>query len=65
MFLSRCSVYNSKKLKFLKEQQARRLLSSLGIRTPLSQILLLGPLLFQNYEMNEIINKFLLSGDKF
>ena len=36
----------SKKCKFLKEQEARGLLSSLGIRTPLSQIPLLGPLLF-------------------
>ena len=46
MFLSKCSVCNSKKGKFLKEQEARGLLSSLGIRTSLSQILLLGPLLF-------------------
>ena len=46
MLLSKCSVFNSKKSKFLKEQEARGLLSSLGIRTPFSQILLLGPLLF-------------------
>ena len=46
MLLSKCSLSNSKKSKFLKEQEARGLLSSLGIRTPLSQILLLGPLLF-------------------
>ena len=29
MFLSKCSVCNSKKLKFLKEQEARGLLSNL------------------------------------
>ena len=46
MLLSKCSVYNSKKSKFLKEQEPRGLLSSLGIRTPLSQIPLLDPLLF-------------------
>ena len=31
---------------FLKKQEARGLLSRLGIRTPLSQIPMLGPLLF-------------------
>ena len=46
MLLSKCSVRNSKKSKFLKEQEPRGLLSSLGIRTPLSQIPLLDPLLF-------------------
>ena len=46
MISSNCAVYGSKKSKFLKEQEASVLLSSLGIRTPLSQIPLLGPLLF-------------------
>ena len=46
MLLSKCSVCNSKILKFLKEQEATGLLNSLRIRTPLSQIPLLGPLLF-------------------
>ena len=46
MLLSKCSVCNSKKSKFLKEQEPRGLLYSLGIRTPLSQSLLLDPLLF-------------------
>ena len=46
MLLSKCSVCNSKKLKFLKEQEARGLLSSLGIRAPLGKIPLLGSLLF-------------------
>ena len=43
MPLSKCE-----KSKFLKEQEARRLLSSLEIRRPLSLIPLLGPLLFQS-----------------
>ena len=43
-----------------------RLLSSLGIKTPLSKIPILGDILFQmNIIMNEIVNKFLLTGDKF
>ena len=46
MLLSKCLVCNSKKSKFLKEQEARGLSSSLEIRTPLSQISLRGPLLF-------------------
>ena len=46
MLLSKFAVCNSKKLKFVKEQEIRRFLSSLGIRTPLSRVPLLGPLLF-------------------
>ena len=43
MLLSNCSVCNSKKSKFIKEQGASVLLSSLGIKTsPLNKI----PLLF-------------------
>ena len=62
MLLSKCSVRNSKKLKFTK---AGGLLSSLGIRTPLSQILLLGPVFFRKYKMNEIKSKFSSVGNKF
>ena len=36
---------NSKKLGFIKEQEASGLLSSFGIKTPLSRIPLVGPLL--------------------
>ena len=39
-------VCDSKKLKFIKEQDTRWLLSSLGTKTPLSKITLVGPLLF-------------------
>ena len=35
----------SKKSKFIKEQEGSGFLSSLGIRTPLSQIPLVGPFL--------------------
>ena len=46
MLLSKCAVCGSKKSKFIKEQEASGLLTTLGIKTPLSKILLLGPLLF-------------------
>ena len=46
MMLSNCVVCNSKKSKFIKEQEASGLLSSLGIKTPLNKIFLLGHLLF-------------------
>ena len=35
---------DSEKSKFIKEQEASRLLSSLRIKTPLSKISLIGPL---------------------
>ena len=43
---SKCSICDSKKSKFMKEQEAEGSLSNLGIRTPLSKIPLLGDLLF-------------------
>ena len=46
MLLSKCEVCTSEKLKFIKEQEASGLLSSLGIKTPLTKTPLLGPLLF-------------------
>ena len=39
-------MYSSKKLKFIKEQEATALLSSSRIKAPLSKITLLGSLLF-------------------
>ena len=44
MMLSKCAICNNKKSRFIKEQEARRLLSNLGIRTPLSKIPLLNVL---------------------
>ena len=46
MMLSKCVICGSKKSKFIKEQQAKGLLSNLGIRTPLNKIPLLGDILF-------------------
>ena len=44
MLLSKCAVCGSKKSRFIKEQEAKGLLSSLGIRTPLNKIPLLNVL---------------------
>ena len=46
MILSKCAICDSKKSEFIKEQQAKVLLSNLGIRTPLNKIKLLGDILF-------------------
>ena len=45
MILSKCAECGSKKSRFIKDQEARGLLSSLGLRTPLSKIQLLGNIL--------------------
>ena len=46
IILSKCAVSDSKKSKFIKEQQVKGLLSNLGIKTPLNKITLLGDILF-------------------
>ena len=46
MLTSKCSICDNKKSRFIKKQEAKGLLSNLGIKTPLSKILLLGDLLF-------------------
>ena len=46
MLLSSCAICNSKKSKFIKNQEAKGLLSNLVIRTPLSKVPLLGDILF-------------------
>ena len=46
MLLSKCEVFGSKKSKVVKEEEAIRLLSGSGIKTPLYKIPLLGSLLF-------------------
>ena len=64
-----------KKSRFIRNQEAKGLLINLGLRTPLSKITFLGDILFWmqfcwvqlrwEYKKNEIVNKFLLAGDKF
>ena len=42
MIQSNCAICNSKKSRFIKEQQASGLLSNLGIKTPLNKVPLLN-----------------------
>ena len=46
MILSKCAICGGRKSKFIKKQDAKGILSSLGIKTPLSKIPLLGDVLF-------------------
>ena len=55
---SKCCICVIKKSRFIKEQEAKGLLISLGIKTPLSKIPLLNVLFGMRIKMNEIINKF-------
>ena len=46
MILSKCAMCGSKKSRFIKKQEARGILNSLGLKTPLNKIPLLADLLF-------------------
>ena len=46
MILSKCGIFNSKKSEFIKQQEAKVLLSKLGIKTPLSKIPILSDIFF-------------------
>ena len=44
--LSKCVICDSKKSRFIKNQEAKGLLSNLGVRTPLSKVPILSDILF-------------------
>ena len=46
MILSKCAICGGKKSRFIKNQEAKGLLSNLGVRTPLSKVPILGDILF-------------------
>ena len=46
MGLSKCAICGSKKSRFIKNQEAKGLLSNLGLRTPLGKLPILGDILF-------------------
>ena len=46
MILPKCAICGSKKSKFINKQEASGLLSKFGIKTPLSEIPILGDVLF-------------------
>ena len=45
MVLSKCAICSSKKSRFIKNQEAKGLLSNLSVKTPLSKVPLLGDVL--------------------
>ena len=51
MILSTCPIWDSKKSRFIKNHEAKGLLSQLGVRTPLSKVL--GDILFWAVKNNE------------
>ena len=55
---SKWCVCGIKKSRFITKQEAKGLLSNLGIKTPLSKIPLLNVLFRMRIKMNKIINKF-------
>ena len=46
MILSKCATSGSKRSRFVINQEAKGLLSNLGIKTPLSKVPILGDILF-------------------
>ena len=46
MLLSKCALCGYKKSRFIKKQEAKGLLSSLGLKAPLNKIPFLGDILF-------------------
>ena len=54
MVLPKCAICDSKTSKFIRNQEAKRLLSNLGVRTPLSKVPILGDILFWMCMLNYI-----------
>ena len=46
MILSKCAIYGNKKSRYIKNQEAKGILSNLDLRTPISKAPLLGDILF-------------------
>ena len=46
MVLPKCAICGSKKSRFIKNQEAKGLLTKLGVGTPLSKVTILGDILF-------------------
>ena len=69
-YLSKSATCGSKKSRFIKNQEAKRLLSGLGRRKPLSKVTILGDISDLNaislnavpseYKMNQIVNSYKL-----
>ena len=58
MIWSKCAICGDKRSRFIKNQEAKRLLSNLGLKTPLIKVPILGNILLWRYKMNEIAESF-------
>ena len=58
MILSKCVICDDKRSRFIKNQETKRLLSNLGLKTSLIKVPILGNILFWRYKMNEIAESF-------
>ena len=47
MISSKCAIFGSKKSRFIKNQESKRLLSNLDLRTTLSKVPILGNIFFE------------------
>ena len=58
MILSKCAACGSKKSKFINNQEAKGLLSNLGLRTPLNKVPIFGDICFELYKkwMKQLIS---------
>ena len=67
MILWKSAICGSKTSRFIKNQEAKEILSNLSVKTPLSTNIrwyFVLMCMLKLYKMNEIVNKFLLAGDK-
>ena len=46
MILSKCAICGSKKSRFIRNQEAKGLLSNLGLRSPFNEVPVLGDIFF-------------------
>ena len=46
MMWSKCAICGSKKSRFIKNQEAKGVLSNFGVQTPLTEVPILGDILF-------------------
>ena len=70
ILLSKCAVCDGKRSKYIKQQEAKGLLRTLGKKTPLSKVSIIKQFniikqVKTRYKMNEIVNKFSLAWVKF
>ena len=58
MILSKCGICSNEKSRFIKNQEAKELLSNLALITPLSKVPLLGDILFESIKRMKQLTKF-------